>query len=393
MIYEEKTIETIPVGPLGLIPLKSCAELGEKVNRHLVEWRRERESEHKSTIAFTGYQRDNYIIDAQTPRFGSGEAKGTIEESIRGDDLYFMVDICNYSLTYSLCGMVNHMSPDDHFQDLNRVIAAAARKGRRINVIMPFLYEGRQHKGSGRESLDCAPALQELVSMGVENIITFDAHDPRVQNAIPLKGFETVQPIYQFIKSLLKVEQNLQIDSDHMMVISPDEGGMKRAIFFANVLGLDMGMFYKRRDYTQIINGRNPIVAHEFLGSDIEGKDVMVIDDMISSGESMLDVAKELKMRKARKVFIFATFGLFTNGLSKFDEYYQNGLIDRIFTTNLVYQTPELLTKPYYTSVDMSKYIALIIDNLNHDDSLSELLDPTKRINRVLNLYRRGEYK
>ena len=392
MIYEEKTIETIPVGPLGLIPLKSCAELGEKVNRHLVEWRRERESEHKSTIAFTGYQRDNYIIDAQTPRFGSGEAKGTIEESIRGDDLYFMVDVCNYSLTYSLCGMVNHMSHDDHFQDLKRVIAAAAGKARRINVIMPFLYEGRQHKRSGRESLDCATALQELVSMGVENIITFDAHDPRVQNAIPLKGFETVQPIYQFIKSLLKVEKDLQIDSDHMMVISPDEGGMKRAIFFANVLGLDMGMFYKRRDYTQIVNGRNPIVAHEFLGSDIEGKDVVVIDDMISSGESMLDVAKELKMRKARKVFIFATFGLFTNGFSKFDEYYQNGLIDRIFTTNLVYQTPELLTKPYYTSVDMSKYIALIIDNLNHDDSLSELLDPTKRINRVLNLYRKGEY-
>ena len=392
MIYEEKTIETIPVGPLGLIPLKSCAELGEKVNRHLVEWRRERESEHKSTSAFTGYQRDNYIIDAQTPRFGSGEAKGTIEESIRGDDLYFMVDVCNYSLTYSLCGMVNHMSPDDHFQDLKRVIAAAAGKARRINVIMPFLYEGRQHKRSGRESLDCATALQELVSMGVENIITFDAHDPRVQNAIPLKGFETVQPIYQFIKSLLKVEKDLQIDSDHMMVISPDEGGMKRAIFFANVLGLDMGMFYKRRDYTQIVNGRNPIVAHEFLGSDIEGKDVVVIDDMISSGESMLDVAKELKMRKARKVFIFATFGLFTNGFSKFDEYYQNGLIDRIFTTNLVYQTPELLTKPYYTSVDMSKYIALIIDNLNHDDSLSELLDPTKRINRVLNLYRKGEY-
>ena len=384
MIYEEKTIETIPVGPLGLIPLKSCAELGEKVNRHLVEWRRERESEHKSTIAFTGYQRDNYIIDAQTPRFGSGEAKGTIEESIRGDDLYFMVDICNYSLTYSLCGMVNHMSPDDHFQDLKRVIAAAAGKARRINVIMPFLYEGRQHKRSGRESLDCATALQELVSMGVENIITFDAHDPRVQNAIPLKGFETVQPIYQFIKSLLKVEQNLQIDSDHMMVISPDEGGMKRAIFFANVLGLDMGMFYKRRDYTQIINGRNPIVAHEFLGSDIEGKDVMVIDDMISSGESMLDVAKELKMRKARKVFIFATFGLFTNGLSKFDEYYQNGLIDRIFTTNLVYQTPELLQKPYYINCDLSKYIAYIIDTLNHDASISSLLNPLDRINKFL---------
>ena len=388
MIYEEKTIETIPVGPLGLIPLKSCAELGEKVNQHLIAWRRERESEHKSTIAFAGYQRDSYVIKAQTPRFGSGEGKGSIEESVRGDDLYIMVDICNYSLTYSLCGMVNHMSPDDHFQDLKRVIAAAAGKARRINVIMPFLYEGRQHKRSGRESLDCATALQELCDMGVENIITFDAHDPRVQNAIPLKGFETVQPIYQFIKYLLKEETQLKIDSDHMMVISPDEGGMKRAIYFAKVLGLDMGMFYKRRDYTQIVDGRNPIVAHEFLGSDVAGKDVLIIDDMISSGESMLDVAKELKSRKARKVFICSTFGLFTNGLAKFDEYYQNGLIDRILTTNLVYQTPELLSKPYYIDVDMSKYIALIIDNLNHDASLSELLNPTKRINRVLKAYK-----
>ena len=388
MIYEEKTIETIPVGPLGLIPLKSCAELGEKVNQHLIAWRRERESEHKSTIAFAGYQRDSYVIKAQTPRFGSGEGKGSIEESVRGDDLYIMVDICNYSLTYSLCGMVNHMSPDDHFQDLKRVIAAAAGKARRINVIMPFLYEGRQHKRSGRESLDCATALQELCDMGVENIITFDAHDPRVQNAIPLKGFETVQPIYQFIKYLLKEETQLKIDSDHMMVISPDEGGMKRAIYFANVLGLDMGMFYKRRDYTQIVDERNPIVAHEFLGSDVAGKDVLIIDDMISSGESMLDVAKELKSRKARKVFICSTFGLFTNGLAKFDEYYQNGLIDRILTTNLVYQTPELLSKPYYIDVDMSKYIALIIDNLNHDASLSELLNPTKRINRVLKAYK-----
>ena len=388
MIYEEKTIETIPVGPLGLIPLKSCAELGEKVNQHLIAWRRERESEHKSTIAFAGYQRDSYVIKAQTPRFGSGEGKGSIEESVRGDDLYIMVDVCNYSLTYSLCGMVNHMSPDDHFQDLKRVIAAAAGKARRINVIMPFLYEGRQHKRSGRESLDCATALQELCDMGVENIITFDAHDPRVQNAIPLKGFETVQPIYQFIKYLLKEETQLKIDSDHMMVISPDEGGMKRAIYFANVLGLDMGMFYKRRDYTQIVDGRNPIVAHEFLGSDVAGKDVLIIDDMISSGESMLDVAKELKSRKARKVFICSTFGLFTNGLAKFDEYYQNGLIDRILTTNLVYQTPELLSKPYYIDVDMSKYIALIIDNLNHDASLSELLNPTKRINRVLKAYK-----
>ncbi len=388
MIYREKTIETIPVGPLGLIPLKSCTELGAKVNDWLVGWRKERESEHKSTIAFAGYQRDSYIVQAKTPRFGSGEAKGTLEESIRGDDLYIMVDVCNYSLTYSLCGMTNHMSPDDHYQDLKRVIAAAAGKARRINVIMPFLYESRQHKRSHRESLDCALALQELVNMGVENIITFDAHDPRVQNAIPLKGFETVQPSYQFIKYLLKHETELKIDSNHMMVISPDEGGMNRAVYFANVLGLDMGMFYKRRDYTHIVNGRNPIVAHEFLGSSVEGKDVLIIDDMISSGDSMLEVAKELKRRKARKVFICSTFGLFTNGLSKFDEYYKNGLIDRILTTNLVYQTPELLSRPYYINVDMSKYIALIIDNLNHDASLNDLLNPAGRINCLVEEYR-----
>ena len=364
--------------------------MGKKVDRYLVEWRRERESEHKTTIAFSGYQRDTYIIGADTPRFGTGEAKGSISESVRGDDIYILVDICNYSLTYSLCGMVNHMSPDDHFQDLKRIIAAVGGKARRINVIMPFLYESRQHKRSGRESLDCALALEELVSMGVENIITFDAHDPRVQNAIPLKGFETVQPIYQFIKYLLKYETELQIDSEHMMVISPDEGGMSRAVYFANVLGLDMGMFYKRRDYTQIVNGRNPIVAHEFLGSSVEGKDVIIVDDMISSGESMLDVAKELKSRKAGKVFVCSTFGLFTNGLGKFDKYYENGLIDRVLTTNLVYQTPELLSKPYYIDVDMSKYIALIIDNLNHDASLSELLNPTRRINRILERYRAG---
>ena len=388
MLYEEKIIETIPVGPLGLIPLKSCTGLGKKVDDYLVEWRRERESEHKSTIAFSGYQRDSYILEANTPRFGSGEGKGTIEESVRGDDLYIMVDVCNYSLTYSLFGMTNHMSPDDHFQDLKRIIAAAAGKARRINVIMPFLYESRQHKRSGRESLDCAMALQELVNMGVENIITFDAHDPRVQNSIPLKGFETVQPIYQFLKHLLKNEPDLQIDSDHMMVISPDEGGTSRAIYFANMLGLDMGMFYKRRDYTKIVNGRNPIVAHEFLGSSVEGKDVLIIDDMISSGESMLDVAKELKRRKARKVFICATFGLFTGGLAKFDQYYQDGLIDRILTTNLVYQTPDLLSRPYYIDVDMSKYIALFIDNLNHDASLSDLLTPTKRINKLLERYK-----
>ena len=362
MLYEEKQIETIPVGPLGLIPLKSCEALGKKVDAWLVGWRHERESEHKTTIAFAGYQRDSYIIGSRAPRFGSGEAKGELLESVRGDDLYLMVDVCNYSLTYSLSGIQNHMSPDDHYQDLKRVIAAVGGKARRINVIMPFLYESRQHRRTGRESLDCALALRELVDMGVENIITFDAHDPRVQNAIPLKGFETVQPTYQFIKHLLKHERDLEIDSKHMMVISPDEGGMARAVFFANVLGLDLGMFYKRRDYTRIVNGRNPIIAHEFLGSSVEGKDVIIVDDMISSGDSMLDTAKELKQRKARKVFICTTFGLFTSGLKKFDEYYENGIIDRVLTTNLVYQTPELLSRPYYIDVDMSKYIALIID-------------------------------
>ena len=391
MLYEEKQIETIPVGPLGLIPLKSCEDLGKKVDAWLVEWRKERESEHKTTIAFAGYQKDSYIIGAKTPRFGSGEAKGELTESVRGDDLYIMVDVCNYNMTYTMNGLKNHMSPDDHYQDLKRVIAAVGGKGRRINVIMPFLYESRQHKRTGRESLDCAMALRELVDMGVENIITFDAHDPRVQNAIPLKGFETVQPIYQFIKYLLKNEKELEIDSDHMMVISPDEGGMGRAVFFANVLGLDLGMFYKRRDYTKIINGRNPIVAHEFLGASVEGKDVIIVDDMISSGESMLDTAKELKRMKARKVFICTTFGLFTGGLKKFDEYYENGIIDRVLTTNLVYQTPELLSKPYYINCDMSKYIALIIDTLNHDGSLSQILSPNERIQNVLRKYKNGE--
>lgn len=386
----DRNLENIPVGALGLIPLTGCEKLGAKVNDYLVKWRQESAHQYKDDVAFNGYVKDNYIIGAKVPRFGSGEAKGILTESVRGKDLYLLVDVLNYSVTYQMTGNTNHMSPDDHFQNLKRIIASVGGKGRRINVIMPFLYESRQHKRSSRESLDCALALQELVRMGVDNIITFDAHDPRVQNAIPLKGFETVQPIYQFIKYLLKYETELQIDSDHMMVISPDEGGMSRAVFFANVLGLDMGMFYKRRDYTKIVGGRNPIVAHEFLGASVEGKDVIIVDDMISSGESMLDVAKELKTRKARKVFICSTFGLFTNGLQKFDEYYGNGLIDRILTTNLIYQTPELLSRPYYINVDMSKYIALIIDNLNHDASLSELLNPTGRINRLLAKYRAG---
>ena len=384
----EKNLETIPVGPLGIVALESCKELGDKVNNYIVDWRKNRANEHKETIAFAGYEKDSYLVNAQVPRFGSGEAKGIIHQSVRGDDLFIMLDVCNYSLTYSLCGHTNHMSPDDHYQDLKRVIAAVGGKARRITVIMPFLYESRQHKRTGRESLDCALALEELTAMGVDNIITFDAHDPRVQNAIPLKGFETVQPAYQFIKGLLRAESDLQIDSDHMMVISPDEGGTGRAIYLANVLGLDMGMFYKRRDYTTIVNGRNPIVAHEFLGSSVESKDVIIIDDMISSGESVLEVAKELKERKARKVFVATPFGLFTNGLDKFDEAYKNGYIDRILTTNLVYQTPELLSKPYYVSCDMSKYIALIIDTLNHDASISELLNPLGRIHKLVDEYK-----
>ena len=392
MLYKEKIVDTIPVGPLGLIPLRSCTPLGNKVDEWLVSWRKERNGEQTSGLHFSDYQRESYLLQARTPRFGSGEGKGEILESVRGDDLYIMVDVCNYSESYSLNGMKNHMSPDDHYQDLKRIIASVSGKAKRINVIMPFLYESRQHKRSQlRESLDCAVMLQEMVNMGVENIITFDAHDPRVQNAIPLKGFETVQPIYQFIKYLLKNEKDLQIDSDHMMIISPDEGATGRAIYFANVMGLDMGMFYKRRDYTRVINGRNPIVAHEFLGASVEGKDVIIIDDMISSGESMLDTAKELKRRGARRVYVCTTFGLFTSGLKKFDEYYENGYIDRVLTTNLVYQTQELLSKPWYINVDMSKYIALIIDNLNHNSSLHELLNPTERINRVLAKYRAGE--
>lgn len=388
MLHDERNLETIPVGALGLVALNSCTEIGEKVDQYLVKWRYTREHEHEDNIAFMGYQRDTYRICAQVPRFGTGEAKGLIKESVRGYDLFIMVDVTNYSLTYTVSGHKNHMSPDDHFQDLKRVIAAVGGKAKRITVIMPFLYESRQHKRTGRESLDCALALQELVNMGVSNIITFDAHDPRVQNAIPLKGFETVQPAYQFIKGILRNVKDLKIDSDHMMIISPDEGGTNRAVYLANVLGLDMGMFYKRRDYSKIVNGRNPIVAHEFLGSSVEGKDVIIIDDMISSGDSMIDVATELKKRKANRIFVVATFGLFTNGLEKFDKAVAEGLIYKVVTTNLTYQTPELLSRDYYINCDMSKYIAYIIDTLNHDASISDLLDPYDRIERLVKKYK-----
>ena len=387
----ERILDNIPVGSLGIIAVDGCEEMGNKVNDYLVKWRKEETRFQKDNLVFNGYEKPNYLIDAKVPRFGSGEAKGIINESVRGKDLYLMVDVCNYSLTYSLSGNTNHMSPDDHFQNLKRVIAAVGGKARRLNIIMPFLYESRQHKRSGRESLDCALALQELVRMGVDNIITFDAPDPRVQNAIPLSGFETIRPTYQFVKGLLKHVPDLQIDADHMMAISPDEGATGRAIYFANVLGLDMGMFYKRRDYTTIVDGRNPIVAHEFLGSSVEGKDVIILDDMISSGDSILDVARQLKMRKAKRIYAAATFGLFTNGMEKFDQAYEEGLINGILTTNLIYQTPDLLSRPYYINCDMSKYIALVIDTLNHDASISSILDPSERIQNVVEKYKKGE--
>ncbi|MCL2865981.1 MAG: ribose-phosphate pyrophosphokinase [Lachnospiraceae bacterium] len=387
----DRTLENIPIGGLGLIPIVGCENLGHRVNEYLVRWRQESNSIHKNDVTFTGFARDSFIIDTKIPRFGSGEAKGIINESIRGRDLFLLVDVCNYSVTYSLTGHSNHMSPDDHFQNLKRIIAAIEGKGRRITVIMPFLYESRQHKRSSRESLDCALALQELVNMGVSNIITFDAHDPRVQNAIPLNSFETISPTYQFIKGLLRHVKDLQIDCEHMMSISPDEGSISRAVYLANVLGLDMGMFYKRRDYTQIIDGRNPIVAHEFLGSSVEEKDVIIIDDMISSGDSIIDVARQLKKRKAKRIFAAASFGLFTHGLDAFDQAYQEGIIDKVLTTNLIYQSPELLSRPYYISCNLSKYIALIIDTLNHDGSLSKFLSPNERIQNIVAKYKRGE--
>ena len=389
MPNDERILETMPDGALGLIPLKSCEELGARVDQYLVGWREKREHAHKNEAAFKGYHRDSYIISTSVPRFGTGEAKGVINESVRGYDLYLMVDVTNYSLTYSVSGHENHMSPDDHYADLKRIIAAVGGKARRITAIIPFLYESRQHKRTARESLDCALALQELTAMGVDNIITFDAHDPRVQNAIPLKGFETVQPAYQFIKGILKSCDDLKLDNDHLMIISPDEGGTNRAVYLANVLGVDMGMFYKRRDYSKIVDGRNPIVAHEFLGTSVEGKDVIIIDDMISSGESMIDVATELKKRNANRIFVVSTFGLFTNGLERFDKAVAEGTIYKVVTTNLTYQTPELLSRPYYINCDMSKYIAYIIDTLNHDSSISDLLNPYDRIQKLVSKYKK----
>lgn len=388
MPNDSNLLSTIPVGQLGIIALDSCTSLGARVDSYLSKWRAARNNVEKSTIAFNGYEKDSYLVKSVCPRFGSGEAKGELLESVRGKDLYLLVDVTNYNITYNLYGHECPMSPDDHYADLKRIIAACGGKARKITVIMPFLYESRQHKRSSRESLDCALCLQELVSLGVDNIITFDAHDPRVQNAIPLHGFENIRPTYQFLKALLLTTHDLELDKNHLMVISPDEGAMNRAIYFANILGVDVGMFYKRRDYSTIVNGRNPIVAHEFLGDSVEGKDVIIMDDMIASGESMIDVAKQLKARKAKRVFCVCTFGLFTNGLGVFDKAKEEGIIEKVITTNLTYQSPELLARDWHITADMSKYIALLIDHLNHDASISDILDPTDRIQDRVMEYR-----
>lgn len=376
---------TVPVGKLGIIALPGCEKLSEKIDNYLSTWRRERESEHKSTIAFSGYQKDSYILNVDFTRFGTGEGKATIKETVRGYDIFIVCDMFNYGLTYKMYGMDFPMSPDEHYANLKRAIAAIAGKAKRITVIMPMLYEGRQHKRSSRESLDCALALQELCNgMGVDNIITFDAHDARVQNAIPLKGFENVTTSYQMIKAMVKNIDDIKIDKENLMIVSPDEGGMSRCIYYSTVLGVDLGMFYKRRDFSKVVNGRNPIIAHEFLGDDVEGKDIIVVDDMISSGESMLEVAQKLKALKAKRIFVFSSFGLFCNGLEKFDEAYKKGIINKVFTTNVVYRTPELLSKEWYCSVDLSKYIAYIVDTLNNDMSISDLLNPAERIYKLL---------
>lgn len=374
----------LPIAPLKIVALEGCRDLAKKVDKYLVDFREKGNQEFQDTPNFHGYHEETYLLKSSCPRFGSGEAKGILYESVRGDDLFILADVMNYSLTYKVCGHENHMSPDDHYQDIKRIISAANGKARRINVVMPFLYESRQHKRSQRESLDCAFALQELIDMGVSNIITFDAHDPRVCNAIPLYGFDSFNPPYQYIKALSRAVPDLQIDKDHLMVISPDEGAMGRAVYFAGVLGVDMGMFYKRRDYSTIVNGKNPIVAHEFLGDDLHGKDVIIIDDIISSGESMLDVARQIKDRGANRVFVCAAFGLFTDGLEKFDEYHEKGYISKVITTNLVYQSPELLSRPYYTEANMTKFLAAIIDCINHDVSTEHVNDPTERIQRLL---------
>ncbi len=383
--------KTLPVAPLKLVAMESCTKLGKKVNDHIVSFRKNTINEVSESPLYVNYRSKNYLVDCCCPRFGSGEGKGILRETIRGTDLFIITDVCNHSLTYTVNGYLNHMSPDDHFQDLKRIISAATGKAHRITVIMPFLYESRQHKRTKRESLDCAMALEELTSMGISNIITFDAHDPRVQNAIPLSGFDSFNPLYQFMKALFREVPDLKVDKEHLMVISPDEGAMHRAVYFSNMLGVDMGMFYKRRDYSKIINGKNPIVAHEFLGDDVSGKDVIIIDDMISSGESILEVAKQLKERKAKRVIACTTFGLFTDGFEKFDKYYENGYLSKVITTNLTYLPPEVNEKPYFITADLSKYLAIIIDSLNHDTPIGSVMTPTDKIHALLERRRQAD--
>ena len=380
----EPNYNTIPVGQLGIIALPGCEELANKIDNYLIRWRFQRNSEHKDTLAFAGYEKSTYLINMDFPRFGTGEGKAALNQTVRGYDIYILCDVFNYGVTYKMYGMTVPMSPDEHFANLKRAISAIEGKAKRVSVIMPMLYEGRQHKRSSRESLDCAMMLQELHNMGVENFITFDAHDPRVMNAIPLCGFESISPAYQMIKAAVNNVDNLKINKDNIMIISPDEGGMSRCIYYSTVLGVVLGMFYKRRDFSRIVDGRNPIIAHEFLGDNVEGKDVIIVDDMISSGESMIEVATKLKELKAARIYIFSAFGLFCNGFDAFDKAFQEGIIDRVFTTNLIYGTPELLSKDWYIRVDMSKYLSYIIDTLNHDTSISDLLDPAEKINTLL---------
>lgn len=387
--------DSLPIAPLKLASLESSINLAQKVNDHIVTFRQNDKEElerRQADLHYRGYDVDSYLLNFSCPRFGSGEGKCVLNESVRGADIFAMTDITNHSLSYKLSGYTNHMSPDDHYQDLKRLIGAGISTAHRLNVIMPFLYEGRQHKRTHRESLDCAMALEELSQMGVSNIITFDAHDPRVQNSIPLSGFDNFMPTYQLVKTVFQHDSTLKLDKDHLMVISPDEGAMDRAVYLANNLSVDMGMFYKRRDYSQVVDGRNPIVAHEFLGASVEGKTVLIIDDMISSGESMLDTAKELKNRKAKKVIICCTFGLFTNGFEKFDEFYHNGYIDYVVTTNLNYRPAVLLEREWYLEADLSKYLAAIINSINHGVSIGAAISPTNKIQKMVKKYHAGGY-
>ena len=385
-----KKFPMMPIAPLGVIAMRGCEEMGKAVNEYLTKWQVDNSTDEKFH-SFYGSEANGFLIRTNCPRFGTGEGKGMLLDSVRGYDLYIICDVGAYQCTYKMYGKEIPMTPDEHYADLKRIIAAASGKAKRINVIMPMLYEGRQHRRTARESMDCALMLQELVAMGVENIITFDAHDPRVQNAIPLSGFESIMPTYQMLKAMTHTYSDLKMDKDHMMVVSPDEGAISRNIYYSSALGVDLGMFYKRRDYTRVVNGRNPIIAHEYMGDSVEGKDVFVADDIIASGDSILDLAYNLKKRGAKRVFAGATFAFFTSGLDAFNKAYEEGVIDHVFATNLTYASPEMLAAPWFTQADMSKYMAFVIATLNHDQSISYLLDPWKRIEKLLSDYRENK--